>query len=292
MKKSIPFTGVATALITPFFGGNIDYGALKRIIDYQIEGGVDALVIGGTTGEISTIEKDECERLYTFAIDYISGRVPVILGAGSNNTRAAREKVLMAERLGASGALVVTPYYNKGTDEGLKRHYISIADSVDMPIILYNVPARTGVNLSIETISELSSHENIVAIKEASGQSERLVEIAKIGSGMTLYSGNDADTYTVLSLGGGGVISVISNMLPSLVKEMCEHFFLGRRDEALKIQLRLMGLIKSLFAMTNPVPVKYGMSMMGFCSEEVRLPLYKASDALKVKIEEEYNKLL
>lgn len=284
MNKKIIFSGAATALITPFSGGEIDYESLGELIDDQIEGGIDALVIGGTTAEAATLSDEERYKLYTFAKGKIAGRTRLILGTGTNDTRVAIKHTKFAERLGCDGVLLVTPYYNKGTEEGIKKHYLSIAESTDLPIILYNVPSRTGVNLGFNLLDALSEHPNIAAIKEASDSVDRLVRLATLSDKLTLYSGNDSQIYPTLSLGGMGVISVMSNLMPRTTKELCKSYFEGRTDEALGLQLKLLPFIRSLFMETNPSPIKYAMASRGFCTSEVRLPLAEPRTSTKEEI--------
>ena len=283
MKKRVIFKGVGTALATPFSQGEIDYPALFRLIDRQIEGGAAALIIGGTTGEIATIDDLERERLYSESAAYINGRCRLILGAGTNDTKKAAAHARLAARIGCDGILTVTPYYNKGTKDGIVNHYLQIADQSDLPIILYNVPSRTGVHLSIEQLYRLSECERIVAIKEASDSAERLVALAAMED-LTLYAGNDSQFFTVLALGGAGVISVASNLVPKECAALASHFFAGRHGEALAVQKRLLPLIDALFLETNPAPLKFAMEELGLCSSEVRLPLSLPSETTKTAV--------
>lgn len=285
MKKKIIFKGTASALITPFRGDDIDYDALGKIIDFQIEGGIDALVVGGTTGEAATLTEYEREMLYFFAMEKISRRVPLILGTGCNDTKRALDRTRLANRVGCDGALVVTPYYNKGTENGIFRHYMSLAEESEVPIILYNVPSRTGVNLGINLLSRLGEHPNIVALKEASDSTDRLVALSALSDSLALYAGNDSQIYPTLALGGLGVISVVSNIVPAATKNICKSFFSGKQKESLKAQQKLMPLISALFAETNPTPVKYAMSRLGYCSDEVRLPLDTPRESTKALID-------
>lgn len=292
MRKKLVFKGAATALITPFIDGEIDYKALSELIDFQIEGGIDALVIGGTTAEAATLSDDERYKLYTFAKGKIGGRTKLILGTGTNDTRVALAHTKFAEKLGCDGALLVTPYYNKGTEEGIEKHYLKIAESVDLPIILYNVPSRTGVNLGINLLDRLSEHPNIVGLKEASDSVDRLVTLASFGEKLHLYSGNDSQIYPTLSLGGKGVISVMSNLLPRTTHTLCESYFKGRQSEALSLQVRLLPFIKSLFAETNPTPIKFAMAERGFCTPEVRLPLSEPRESTRDEITNQLEKII
>ena len=284
MSKKEIFRGAATALITPFSGGEIDYPALSRLIDYQIDGGIDALVIGGTTAEAATLSDNERYRLYTFAKGKIAGRTKLILGTGTNDTKVAIAHTKFAKRLGCDGVLLVTPYYNKGTESGIEKHYLSIAECTDLPIILYNVPSRTGVNLGFNLLERLSEHPNIVALKEASDSTDRLVTLASMTDKLTLYAGNDSQIYPTLALGGIGVISVMSNLLPKATVKLCQDYFEGRFSLSLDMQFRLLPFIRSLFLETNPTPIKFAMSEKGFCTPEVRLPLAEPRDSTKEEI--------
>ncbi len=282
-KKNIIFSGVGTALITPFRNNGIDYAKLDGLIDMQLEAGIDALIIGGTTGEAATLSEKERYTLYSYATERIDGRARVVLGTGTNDTAVAVRHTRFARECGADGALVVTPYYNKGTEEGVYRHYISITDSTDIPIILYNVPSRTGVNLGLNLLHRLSEHDRIVGIKEASDSTDRLVELSTLGDGLPLYAGNDSQIYVTMALGGVGVISVLSNILPASVRKIAEP---GLPDPScsLKEQQRMIPLIKAMFAETNPSPVKYAMSLCGLCLPDVRLPLSEPRECTKALI--------
>lgn len=285
MRKKIIFRGTGTALITPFRDGEIDFETLGRIIDLQILEKVDALIIGGTTGEAATLSDTERFKLYSFAKAKLDGRAKLILGTGTNDTRKAIEHTKFATSLGCDGVLVVTPYYNKGTEEGIYKHYISIAESTFLPIILYNVPSRTGVNLGLNLLSRLCEHENIVAIKEASDSVDRLVSLSELSDVLTLYAGNDSQIYPTLALGGLGVISVISNLLPRESGDICRLYFAGEYAKSLKCQQRLLPLIKAMFLETNPAPIKYAMSHLGLCSPELRLPLDEPRESTKKEID-------
>ena len=279
MRKERIFRGAATALITPFKDGEIDYAALEGIIEAQVDGGVSALVIGGTTGEAATLTDKERYTLFEFARERIGGRVKLILGTGTNDTRVALTHTAQACRIGCDGILVVTPYYNKGTDSGIVKHYLQIAEASTVPVLLYNVPGRTGVNLSTGVLDKLATHENIVGIKEASDSHDRLINLRTYGENLDLYAGNDSAIYTCLALGGMGVISVMSNALPRTVSRICELYFSGRREESLALQVRALPLIRALFCETNPAPIKHIMSSIGYCASEVRLPLDEVSGA-------------
>jgi 4-hydroxy-tetrahydrodipicolinate synthase len=285
MKKKIIFKGTATALVTPFKDGEIDYESLGALIDFQISNGIDALVVGGTTGEAATLSDSERRALYSYAKKKADGRVPLILGTGTNDTKMVIEYTRFAKSLGCDGALVVTPYYNKGTEDGIYRHYVSIADSTDLPIILYNVPTRTGVNLGLNLLAKLSEHPNIVALKEASDSVDRLVSLSALTDSLTLYSGNDSQIYPTLALGGAGVISVLSNLFPKESGDITRLYFEEKYGESLDLQKKLLPIIKAMFIETNPAPIKYAMSRFGLCSPELRLPLYEPRDSTKSEID-------
>ena len=285
MKKKEIFRGTATALITPFINGEIDYPALAGLIDMQIAAGIDALVIGGTTAEAATLSDKEKYALFDFSAERINKRTKLIFGTGTNDTRAAVRHSRFAEGVGCDGLLVVTPYYNKGTESGIEKHYLSIAESVDLPTLLYNVPSRTGVNLGINLLSRLKEHENIVGIKEAGDSTDRLVRLAVFGDELALYSGNDSQIFPTLALGGLGVISVVSNILPGRARELTDAYFAGDSALARQIQFELLPLISALFLETNPAPVKYAMSRLGLCSGELRLPLAEVRESTKTIID-------
>ena len=285
MVKKEFFRGTATALITPFREGEIDYDCLGRLIDIQISAGIDALVIGGTTAEAATLTDEERYRLFEFSAERIDGKTKLIFGTGTNDTRVAINHSKYAEKVGCDGLLLVTPYYNKGTEGGIEKHYLSIAESVNLPTLLYNVPSRTGVNLGFNLIARLSEHPNIVGIKEASDSTDRLVTLASMSDKIALYSGNDSQVFPTLTLGGLGVISVISNLLPRETKEMTDAYFSGDIAKAREIQFRLLPLIQAMFMETNPSPIKYAMSLRGLCSPELRLPLSEPRESTKKEIE-------
>lgn len=285
MKKCL-FTGVATALATPFNEKGVNIPEFKKFIDFQIGAGVNALVICGTTGEASTMTQEEKILTIECAVLTANKRVPVIVGTGSNDTSAAIINSAIAEELGADGLLVVTPYYNKTTQAGLIEHFRAIASSVSIPIILYNVPSRTGMNISPETCFELSKIDNIVGIKEASGNISQVAKIAELcGNDFAIYSGNDDQVVPILSLGGKGVISVLSNVKPELTCSITNSFFKNAINEACHYQLEALHLIDALFAETNPIPVKAGINMLGFDFGSPRLPLVECSSKLKEAIE-------
>lgn len=284
------FKGSATALVTPFSesGEKINFEALKKLIDFQIENGTKALIILGTTGEASTISLEERIKIIECAVKHTKKRVPVIAGAGSNDTLAAFNNSKIFEKLGVDGLLIVTPYYNKSTQNGLISHYTKIADNVNVPIILYNVPGRTGVNILPATVKSLSKHKNIVAIKEAGGNLEQVQEIARIcGDEIDIYSGDDALVLPVLSVGGKGVISVVSNVVPDLVSQLCESFFEGKIEKSKEFQFLLNPLIKALFLEVNPIPVKMALNLMNKNAGGLRLPLtsMEQENIEKLKIE-------
>ena len=272
MKKEI-FRGVGTALVTPMRGGKIDHDALGKLIDRQVEAGIDAIVIAGTTGEASTLTREEREELYISAKRAISDRATLILGVGSNNTESAIEYTKMAESVGCDGLLIVTPYYNKGTREGVYKHFEKIAKSTYLPIILYNVPSRTGVDLHRETVRRLSMIENIVGIKEARGVPERLADLVA-DNALSVYTGTDGEMLDILELGGSGVISVVSNLYPKTVMELYTAYYRGDKAGARKLFDRLKPIISALFIDTNPAPVKYALARLGLADEEMRLPMY------------------
>ena len=286
MKKKEIFSGVGTALVTPFEDGRVDYSALGRLIELQIAAGVEAIVIGGTTGEAATLTEEERRELYARAAELIRGRARLILGTGTNDTRAAVERTKFAATLGCDGALVVTPYYNKGTEEGVYRHYVEIADCSELPIILYNVPSRTGVNLGLTLLSRLAEHPNVVGLKEAGDSTDRLVQLSCLGDALPLYAGNDSQIFPALSLGGRGVISVVSNLWPERVKRITDGYFSGDYEGSLNEQRSLLPLIRALFLETNPAPVKWAMGTLGLCSAEVRLPLSLPRESTRAALAE------
>ena len=289
MKKCL-FTGVATALATPFDENGVNISEFKKFINFQIDAGIDALVVCGTTGEASTMTQEEKIQSIECAISTSNKRVPVIVGTGSNDTRTAIINSILAEELGADGLLVVTPYYNKTTQKGLIEHFKAIASSVSIPIILYNVPGRTGMNIVPETCFELSKIDNIVGIKEASGNISQVAKIAQLcGNDFAIYSGNDDQIVPVLSLGGKGVISVLSNVKPELTCSITNSFFKKATDEACHYQLQALPLIDSLFAETNPIPVKAAINMIGFDFGKPRLPLIECSFELKETLKKYLN---
>ena len=283
--KKVLFKGAGTAIVTPFNESGVNVEEFKRLIEFQIEEGIDAIIVCGTTGESSTMTKEEKITAIKCAVETSNGRVPIIAGTGSNNTFQAIEMSKIAEEIGVDGLLVVTPYYNKTTQKGLIAHYSAIAKEVSLPIILYSVPSRTGVNIAPETCLELSKIDNIVAIKEASGDLSQVARIANLcGDNLAIYSGNDDQVLPVLSLGGLGVISVLSNVKPKYTHEMTQNFFDGNIKEATKMQLDAIPLIGALFAEVNPIPVKEALNIIGYNYGIPRLPLIPASDELKEKL--------
>ena len=273
MKKTV-FTGVATAIVTPLTKDGIDYEQFARLIDWQIAEGVDAIVAVGTTGEGSTLDDREHKEAIRFCVDHVAGRVPVIAGTGSNDVAYAIELTRYACEVGADAMLLVTPYYNKATQNGLVATFTAIADASDKPCILYNVPSRTGCNLLPATVARLADHPNIVGIKEASGNISQIAELAAaVGDKLDIYSGNDDQIVPMLALGAKGVISVLSNIMPRATHDMCQHFFDGRIAEARRLQLELLPLINALFCEVNPIPVKAAVHAMGYGENYLRLPL-------------------
>ena len=274
MKKKSIFQGVATALITPLTKDGVDYDAFKKLIEWQIDAGIDALVICGTTGEGSTLTDEEHRAVLKFAIDTVAGRIPMIAGTGSNDTAYAIELTKYAAEIGYNGALLVTPYYNKTTQAGLVAMFTAIADRCDIPVILYNVPSRTGVSIEPETYAALADHPNIYAIKEANGNISKIVETAAlVGDKLDIYSGNDDQIVPILAMGGMGCISVLSNVIPAETVAITDKFFAGDVAGAAKLQCDYMPLVRSLFCESNPIPVKAAMAAMGFCENFLRLPL-------------------
>ncbi len=279
MSKNTVFRGAATALVTPLTPAGVDYEALGRLIDWQIGQGIDALVIAGTTGEGSTLTYDEHQEVIRYSVERAAGRVPIIAGSGSNDTNRAVTLSRFSCDAGADALLVVTPYYNKATQKGLIAMYTAIADAVDRPIILYNVPSRTGVNIEPATYLALADHPNIVGIKEANGNISKIVETARlVGDKLDIYSGNDDQVVPILSMGGSGVISVLSNVMPAQTHEMCARFFAGDVTGAARLQMDYLPLISALFSEVNPIPVKAAMAAMGWCQNYLRLPLTPMED--------------
>ena len=280
--KNVLFRGCGTAIATPFTEDNINLTEFAKLVEYQINEGIDAIIVCGTTGESSTMTLEEKKTLIKFSVELIDKRVPLIVGAGSNNTATSIEMSQYAESVGADGLLLVTPYYNKTTQEGLIHHYNSIANKTTLPIILYNVPSRTGLNILPETCLELSKTENIVAIKEASGNISQIAKIAALcGNNLSIYSGNDDQNIPILSLGGIGAISVLSNVAPRFTHNMIYDFLNGNIEKARFAQLQSLELIESLFCEVNPIPVKTALNMMGYNFGKSRLPLIDMSKSGK-----------
>lgn len=274
MNKELLFKGVGTALITPTNEHGVDYENLEKLIEFQIKEGVNAIIIAGTTGEGSTLNDKEHRELLKFSKDKINHRVPMIAGTGSNDTNYACELAKYASEVGADGLLVVTPYYNKATQHGLKVMYTEIAKASSKPIILYNVPTRTGVNIEPETYLALSEVPNIVGIKEANSNLSKIMDIFHlVGDKLYVYSGNDDEIVPFLSMGGVGVISVLSNMLPKETVEMCDSFFEGDIEKSRMLQNKYLPLIRCLFSEVNPIPIKSAMAKLGYCKNYLRLPL-------------------
>ncbi len=286
-QKQIIFDGAATALVTPFNHGTVDYDTFGRLIDWQIAGGIDALVICGTTGEGSTLSDEEHRGCLRYAVERAAGRVPIIAGTGSNDTEYAVDLSRYACEVGCDALLLVTPYYNKATPKGLVKSFLSVADATDKPIILYNVPSRTGVNIPLKVYKELAKHERIVATKEASGNLSAIAELrAELGDSLNVYSGNDDQIVPIMSLGGRGVISVLSNVMPKETHEMCQFCLDGDYKSAAQLQLKLLRLINALFIEVNPIPVKTACGMMGLCSDDMRLPLCEMEEANRAVLAE------
>lgn len=277
--KKIVFKGSGVAIITPFTdGANIDYPALERILNEQVENGTDAVIICGTTGESSTLTDTEHRNAISFAVKTVAGRIPVIAGTGSNDTAYFLELSRYAAETGADALLAVTPYYNKCSQNGLVKHFEYVADRVDIPMILYNVPSRTGVNILPETCAELAKHPNIVAIKEASGNISQIMRTAYLcGDELNIYSGNDDQIVPILALGGIGVISVLANCAPRETHDICQLWFDGKTRESLALQLKYHPLIEALFCDVNPIPVKEAMKLLGKCDGSLRMPLTRIS---------------
>lgn len=286
MKKTI-FEGCGTAIATPFTEDGVNYEEFGKLLENQIANGVDAIIVCGTTGESATMSEEEKKEVIKFAIDKINKRTKVVIGTGSNNTASAIKMSKYAQDAGADALLVVTPYYNKTTQKGLVAHYKAIAEAVSLPIIMYSVPSRTGVNITPETCLELSKIENIVAIKEASGNISQVAKIASLcKDNLDIYSGNDDQVIPLLSLGGKGVISVLSNIMPKYTHEMVHKYLDGDVKEACKMQLDVLDLIDALFCEVNPIPVKYALNLMGYNFGKPRMPLIELSDGNKEKLKE------
>lgn len=291
-KRTLPFIGVATALATPFTENGIDFTALGEMIDYQIAGGVAALVLCGTTGEAATMEEREFEETVAYGVAKIDRRVPCFVGCGSPNTARASRYAACAARHGADGILLVTPYYNKGTRAGIRQHFTAVAEAGGLPTIIYHIPGRTGVRLPLEELEAIAAHPLMCGIKEASGDMEYFAELCvRLGDTVGLYTGNDALLLPSLSLGGQGGISVVSNLLPRETCAICRDFFAGNVEQAAEEQLRLLPLIRLLFAETNPAPLKCALSLCGRCEGRLRLPLAPVEPGLKAALARELDRL-
>ncbi len=284
-QKTTIFTGAAVAIVTPFKNNQVDYESLAALIERQIENSTDAIVICGTTGESSTLTDEEHKECIRFCVEKTAGRVPVIAGTGSNDTDYAISLSKYACEVGVDGLLLVTPYYNKATPKGLIKHFTAIADATNKPIILYNVPSRTGVNISLPVYKELAKHDRIVAAKEASGNISAVAALAEAcGNSLDIYSGNDDQIVPILSLGGKGVISVLSNVVPKDTHDIVALWNEGKTKESLALQLKYLDLINALFCEVNPVPVKTAMGLMGLCADEMRLPLCEMEENNKERL--------
>jgi 4-hydroxy-tetrahydrodipicolinate synthase len=284
------FSGAMTAMVTPFNEGKVDEGRLREQVEYQIRGGINVLVPVGTTGESPTLNMEEHVRVIELTVKFTAGRVPVIGGTGGNATSEALELHLAAKRVGAAASLSVNPYYNKPSQEGLYRHFMTLADRVELPIVLYNVPGRTGITMNPATVARLAKHPNIVAIKEATGSLDIASEIMSLCD-ITVISGDDSLTLPLMSIGAKGVISVASNLIPTKVKAITQMALTGNFAAAKEVHHEIFPLIKTLFMDGNPVGIKYAMHLAGLDSGQMRLPLWEANDAAKSAIEEQVTKL-
>ena len=285
MKNPI-FRGIGTALVTPMTeAGQVDYAALERLVDHQLKGGIDALIVCATTGEAPTLQDDEHIEVIRRVAQQVAGKIPVIAGTGSNYTDHAVEMSIKARDAGANGLLCVTPYYNKCTQRGLFESFTKIADATELPMIVYNVPGRTGVNIQPATYEKLADHPRIVGIKEANGDISSVVDtMARCGHKIDMYSGNDDQIVPILSMGGIGCISVLSNILPAETREICTRWFAGDAAGAAALQLRYKPLVDALFSEVNPIPVKAALAAMGLCGETARLPLTPMEDAARANL--------
>ena len=291
--KKVVFTGAAVALVTPMNqDGSVNYKKLEELVEFQIQNGTDAIVACGTTGESATLDIDEHIEVIKKTVEFAKGRVPVIAGTGSNDTAFAVKTAILAEQTGADAMLVVTPYYNKTSQAGLIAHFTAIANSTTLPVILYNVPSRTGTNIKPETYMELSKIENIVATKEASGDISAVAQIAHLcGEDLNIYSGNDDQIVPIMSLGGLGVISVLSNVVPQETHDICQYALDGDFKKATELQLKYLPLVDALFSDVNPIPVKEALNIMGYDVGECRLPLIRMSEAAQKALEAEMAKV-
>lgn len=273
-NKAPIFKGISTALVTPFLdSGDVDFNSLAKLIDFQIENGIAALTVCGTTGEASTLNEKEQTAIVEFTVKRANGKIPVIAGSGSNCTSKAISLSKSAQSAGADALLIVTPYYNKASDEGLTRHYLAIADCVDIPMILYNVPSRTGIDIPVSVYRKLSTHENIVGLKEARGNTDSVKVLTAEGVDLQIYSGNDRGLCDMLDVGALGCISVASNIVPKEMSKLCDLYFSGERSAAIDLECHLSPIFDVLFCEVNPIPVKYALSLMNKCKDTMRLPL-------------------
>ena len=286
MTKNRIFTGAGVAIVTPMNAdGSVNYEAMGQLIEQQVQGGTDAIIVCGTTGESSTLTDEEHRRVIQFTVAQVNHRIPVVAGTGSNDTAYCLELSQEAEKMGVDGLLLVTPYYNKCSQKGLIRHYLTVADAVNLPMIVYSVASRTGVNILPETLKELSKHPNIVAVMEASGSISQVAKIRHLcGDDLDVYSGNDDQIVPLLSLGGIGVISVLSNLMPKEAHDICQLYFDGKVQESAALQLKLLDLINNLFSDVNPIPVKEALNMMGFPAGPCRMPLCEMDDGPREKL--------
>ncbi|KMT22677.1 4-hydroxy-tetrahydrodipicolinate synthase [Clostridium cylindrosporum] len=275
------FTGSGVAIVTPFNETGVDFKKLEELLNWHIEKGTDAIVVCGTTGEASTMSETERKETIKFTVDVVKGRIPVIAGTGSNNTATSVEMSKWAESIGVDGLLVITPYYNKTTQAGCIKHFEAVATNVNIPIIVYNVPSRTGLNIQPSTLVEIAKLPNILAIKEASGDISQIAEIARVCPNLDIYSGNDDQIVPIMSLGGKGVISVVANILPTETHDICAKYLSGDTKAALALQLEMLPLINSLFIECNPIPVKAALNILGKNVGSLRLPLVDMSDSGK-----------
>ncbi len=291
MKNTL-FTGMATAIVTPMTETGIDYEALGRLLEFQIESGINAIVVMGTTGENATIEPEDQKKVIAYTVEKVAKRVPVIAGTGTNNTQHVLHNTRNACEAGADGVLVVTPYYNKATQMGLIQHFTAVADASTVPVVLYNVPGRTGCNLLPQTVAALAEHPNIVAVKEATGNVLQAIEILSLcGDKMDVYSGEDALTVSMMAMGAAGTISVLSNVVPREAVAMADACKAGDYAAAARWQCKLLGLTNALFSQVNPIPAKAAVSAMGLCQDILRLPLTPMEEGPREKLYEEMRKL-
>lgn len=281
------FKGAGVAIITPFNETGINFNELARLIDFNIENGTDAIIITGTTGESATMTDEEHKEAIKFTVNHVNKRIPVIAGTGSNDTAYAMQLSKYAQKVGADGLLLVTPYYNKCSQKGLIKHFTYIADHTNIPIILYNVPSRTGVNIALDTYIELAKHPRIVAVKEASGDLSAIIKIKEAcGDNLHIYSGNDDQIVPILSIGGIGVISVLSNVMPKEAHDICQLYFDGKVKESAELQIKLLTLINTLFIEVNPIPVKTALGLMGYKVGDLRMPLCEMVEGNLAKLKE------